>query len=79
MSGPERVWYERLCRRLGCNPVCGPSVEGDGIRVAHEVLSAVSSPDRDDETVERLFHELEAHQRRVEDEPARLGLPPRPR
>jgi hypothetical protein len=79
MSGPERVWYERLCRKLGCNRVCGPSVDGDGIRVAHDLLRAVADPDRDDETVERLLAELEAHQVRVEDEhAARLGLPPRP-
>jgi hypothetical protein len=80
MSGAQRVWYERLCRRVGCNPVCGPVLEGDGVKVAHELLTARANPNEyDDETVEELFRELKAGQVRVEDEhAARLGLPPRP-
>ena len=79
MSGPQRVWYERLCRRVGCNPVCGPPLDGDGVKVAHELLKALQSPDSDDETVEQLLGEVAAAQVRVEDaHAARLGLPPRP-
>ena len=79
MSGPQRVWYERLCRRVGCNPVCGPVLDGNGVKAAHELLKALQSPDSDDETVEELGREVAAAQVRVEDEhAARLGLPPRP-
>ena len=79
MSGPERVWYERLCRKLGCNPVCGPLLDPDGVKVAHRLLYAQQDPESGDETVERLYRELMEAQLRVEDEhAARLGLPPRP-
>jgi hypothetical protein len=81
MSGPEQVWYERLCRRVGCNPVCGPLLDREGVKVAHELLRARAKPaEYDDETVERLFRELVAAQVCLEDEhAARIGLPPRPR
>jgi hypothetical protein len=80
MSGPERVWYERLCRKLGCNRVCGPTLDLEGVHVAHKLLDLrQSGAGADDPEVVRLFAELEGHQRRVEDEhAARLGLPPRP-
>lgn len=77
MSGPERVWYLRLCRRLGAN--CGPPLDAAGVHVAHELLRALASPDRDVGTIERLSGELDAAHVRSEDECAeRLGMPPRP-
>ena len=80
MSGTERVWYERVCRRLRCNPVCGPTIDREGLKVAHELLDLrQSGAEADDPDVARLFADLESHQRRVEDEhAARLGLGPRP-
>jgi hypothetical protein len=78
MSGPERIWYERLCRRLGVNPVCGPLLDQAGIRLAHELLRAHTAGTEKD--VERLHREVKAAQVRVEDErAAELGLPPRPK
>jgi hypothetical protein len=81
MSGAERVWYERLCRRLGCNPVCGPLVDADGRKVVHELLHAVAEgASMDSDRVQRLLEELLAAQVRVEDEHAvELSLPSRPR
>jgi hypothetical protein len=80
MPGPERVWYEKLCRKLRFNPVCGPLLDRDGIQVAHELLYLrQSGAGADDPEVVRLFAELEGHQRRVgDDHAARLALPPRP-
>jgi hypothetical protein len=78
MSAPERVWHERLCRKLGVNPACGPVLDAAGIECAHELLQARVS--EDDDEVERLLRELHEHRVRVEDEhAARLGMPPRPR
>jgi hypothetical protein len=79
MSGPERVWYERLCRKLRCNPVCGPPLDPDGVKVAHQLLYAQQDPDSSASEVEEPCRELMEAQTRVEDEhAARLGLPPRP-
>ena len=79
MSGAERVWYERLCRKLRCNPFCGPVLDPDGVKVAHRLLYAQQDPASDDETIERLGRELMEAQTWVEDEhAARCGLPPRP-
>ena len=76
----ERIWQERLCRKLGCNPIVGPVLDSDGIDIVHELLRELGKPDRDARTCARLGTELAAAQVRVEDGHAkRLGLPLRPR
>lgn len=80
MSARERIWYEKLCRRLGVNRVCGPLLDKEGTDAVHELLRAMASGTADDNTTRRLVETLRKHQVRVEDgHSARLGLPPRPR
>ena len=79
MSAAERVWYERLCRKLGVNPAVGPVLDEEGVQAANELLVARAKA-ADDATIRRLAEAVDQHQRHVEDEKAaELGLGPRPR
>ncbi len=75
----ERVWLEEVGRRAGFRPSTGPQLDAAGVQTAHDLLIALSDPDADDETRQRLGDELQRHHRRREDELAAAhGLPPRP-
>lgn len=77
MDVRERVWRERLRRRVGGNP----PLDSEGVSAPHELVRLLADgAGVDDERAQRLGAQIESAKRRAEDEQAaRLGLPPQPR